>query len=228
MIKQTLLGLTLVTSCSLAQALPVVQFSDFINDSLRSNFNGFESIPTDGLHYTGGNSAYTEDGITVQQINGDAGNDIWVTYNSTHQQDQRSWYPDGGDHGYTQISLSSGLNFEDVGMRIGSGFGLASNVFYELLNDGVSVLSGFFAPTTNQYLGFSGGGFDKVLLSDCSGCSSLTTSVTDGRFQALALDSIEVSGSVPEPTSLALLAAGLVGLGWRKRKSLNNTALVSA
>ncbi len=228
MIKQTLLGLTLVTSCSLAQALPVVQFSDFINDSLRSNFNGFESIPTDGTYYTGGNSAYTEDGITVKQINGDAGNDIWVTYNSTHQQGQRSWYPNGGDRGYTQISLNSGLNFEDVGMQIGSGFGQATNVFYELIDDGISILSGYFTPASNQYLGFSSGGFDKVLLSDCSNCNSLTTSVTDGHYQALALDSIEVSGSVPEPTSLALLAAGLVGLVWRKRKSVSSNALVSA
>lgn len=127
MLKQTLLGLTLVTSCSLAQALPVVQFSDFINDSLRSNFNGFENIT--GSHYDG-STAYMEDGITVQQINGDAGNDIWVAYNGSHQEGQRSWYPNGGDHGYTQISLSSGLNFEDVGMRIGSGFGQRTTKYY--------------------------------------------------------------------------------------------------
>lgn len=226
MMKQTLIGLTLLASCSAVQALPVVHFSDFINDTTRTGFNGFENIPNDGTFYTNGNSAYTEDGIAVQQINGDAGNDIWVTYAGSHHEGVYSWYPNGGDSGYTQISRSGGLNFEDVGLNIGSGFGLASNVFYELISNGVSILSGSFVPTSSQYLGFSGGGFDKILLSDCSGCNSLTTSVRDGHYQALALDSIELSGTVPEPTSLALLAAGLMGLGWRNRKTaLNNNSI---
>lgn len=219
MLKQAFTGFALLAVCSMASAAPLVHTTDFINDGDRSNFSGFENIPNDGTFFTGGSGPYTEDGVSVQQVSGDGGNDIWVTYSGGQHQGNFSWYPNGGDDGYTMITRSGGLDFDSVGIMIGSGFGTSTQVFYNLLNNGASVLSGSFAPSNSNYLGFSGGGYDAVLLSDCSGCDVGTTSVIDNHYQALALDSIELAGAgaVPEPGLLALLAVGLAGLGWQWR-----------
>lgn len=219
--KLTALAFILSTSLmQSAQAAPMIHFSDFIPDADRTQFNGFESIPNNGTFYTGGNGPYSEDGITVQQINGDAGNDIWVTYSGAQHRQHYSWYPNGGDRGYTQITRSDGLDFFDIGLLVGSGFGSrAGTVLYDLLDNGISVLSGSFAPGSD-YLGFSGGGFDTVRLADTN-ITGYTGTVHDRHYNALAIDNIELRGgnSVPEPGSMALLAAGLAGFSWSRRRA---------
>lgn len=209
-----------------ANAAPTLQTSDFIPDGSRTGFNGFENIPNDGISFTGGSGPYTEGGINVEQINGDTGNGIWVTYNFGGQhQGNTSWYPDGGDLGYTQITLLGGGDFASVGMLLGTGFSSNSFYFYDLLDGGVSVLSGFLPGAFSQYLGFSGGGFDTVRIADCGGeCDPNTTTFTDGHLNALAVDSIEVigvttGGTVPEPGSMILVVTGgLIGLALRRRQ----------
>ena len=67
-------ALVLILCCaSGSHAAIVVHTSDFIPDGSRTHFNGFEAIPNDGTFYTGGNGPYAEGGITVEQINGNAG-----------------------------------------------------------------------------------------------------------------------------------------------------------
>jgi len=73
-------ALLALVAISEAQAVPILHTSDFIADANRSHFNDFESIPNDGTFFTGASGPYNGDGISVTQMNGDSGNDIWVTY----------------------------------------------------------------------------------------------------------------------------------------------------
>ncbi len=199
-----------------------VHLSDFIPNAARTNFNGFEGIvPAESAP-----PLYTEDGITVQQINGD-GNDIWAAYAIGHSgyEGTRAWYPDGGDNGYTKITRSNGSPFISVGFRQGSGLHpppFLVDMFYELYDDGAIVLAGRFAHFLNHqvgYLGFSGGGFDEIRIRDGltyqqSETYTLAESFYDGSINALAIDSIELS-LVPEPASVSLLYLGVLACIFR-------------
>jgi hypothetical protein len=196
---------------TLSLATPIVHTSDFIDDANRSHFNSFENIPSKNGLYNGGSGPYIEDGIRVEQINGDAGDSILVNYDPGGRDGQYSWYPIGGDRGYTQISLASGLDFDDVGFLIGSGIIPARGpAYFELLNDGIRILaSSITHQSAFHYLGFEGGGFDTIRLWDGANGTSVP-------INTLFLDAIETrtrTSAVPEPGVLSMLGLGLLGLG---------------
>jgi hypothetical protein len=210
------LALVLGLSCPAARAI-VVHVTDFIPDGTRTHFNGFDLIPATSAHAP----TYTEGGIKVDQISGQ-GNDIWTTcfaangcwaINST-----KNWYPNGGDFGWTRITRADSGDFASVGLLLGSGFGGFSDqhLLYELRNDGIAVLSGYLSNyAKDSYLGFSGGGFDEINLRNASSGNALTFTFGDGVLNALAIDDIELAGApVAEPGALALLALGLLGVGF--------------
>ena len=202
-----------------SQAVPIVHTTDFIAEAERTNFNSFETM----FEFYDGSIPYVEDGIRVQQINDDPGLDIWTgsfsNYDGAH-----GWYVNGGDYGYTSLSLADGSDFGDMGFYISGTY--HQWAFFELLDDGAVVLSGSVAhPSPFHYLGFAGGGFDTVLLRDGVAGSTLH----DGTYNAITLDAIETrpaSVTVPEPGTLALFGFGIAGLGFVRHRRKQPSVLM--
>lgn len=206
-------------SIGLAQAAPVLNTNDFIGAP--TNFNGFESIPNDGTFYTGGAGPYDEGGIRVTQIN--PSSPIWVTLGS--MEGSYSWYPNGGDFGYTDIMRTDGADITNISLIFRS-YG-SGNVLYDILNDGGSVLTGELAAADGfsflGRIGFQGGGFDQVRLRG----GELGSGFYDGAQNALQIDSIKIGlvGVIPEPETYAMLLVGLLMLGVTAARRKQNSGL---
>jgi len=198
-------ALALVPSAAAADAIEV-HTSDFIADGSRTNFAGFESLP-----WVGYTPLHIEDGIRIEQVNPSTSG-IYSGYNYWGNGSDRSWYPNGGDYGYTDIQKVDGTEFFQVGFLRGSGFydTGALKFYYELWNDGTFVQSGVMSHSGQaHYLGFSGGGFDEIRMRD----AYYNDVPGFGGYNALAIDSIEVGAKpVPEPGTLVLLGSGVMGL----------------
>ncbi len=97
----------LSTVCSTAAQAATVHTTDFIPDATRTNFNGFEGLPA-----SFNDSIYVEDRIKVEQVNG--GNNI-VSAGFPGFEGSGSWYPNGGDIGYTKITRTDASDFVNIG-----------------------------------------------------------------------------------------------------------------
>jgi hypothetical protein len=203
---------------AMANAAIVVQTTKFITTP--TNFNGFEAInlnPQFRPNFTiPGTVTHTEDGISVNHVGA-------VGRNSINTRDFYSvspyvWSVVGS--GYTRITRSDGSDFSSIQFLAASrNFSADDRLYYNLLNNGVSVATGTAGKLDifHQFYGFSGGGFDEVWLQQ-STLGQFSTSATT----KLTLDSIALGSSVgvPEPAAWAMMLAGfgLVGTAMRRRE----------
>lgn len=207
--------LTAVVGFSLnASAQIVVQTSEYILPSERTNFVDFSGVSTN-------NPVYIQDGVQTSAL----GNSPYG-YNDG----QGSYFYFQGSGIVDQITLTNGGEFGDVGLMLGTGFYAGSYGAYKLLDHGNVVLTGNIGPIAGygsgfnpQFLGFSGGGFDTILLSDNAGGPSF---VGSGDYSAIEIASIENRGTssltpVPEPSTYAAAGVGALSLmvGLKRRKS---------
>jgi hypothetical protein len=214
---------------ALSQALPSVHTEDFIPDGIRTGFNGFENAPVSGWDFSG-DFPHAEGGLSVAQVDGAGPAGIWMTcgamhsaaycFGATGHEGNFSWYPNGGDNGYTRLTRTDGLDFFNLGFLTGNAYTSvgATYLHYVLKDNGTTVLDGqVLVPQGSAdrgYLGFGGGGFDEVWVSEVA--------VGGGR-NLLAIDSIEMNAGnvspVPEPAMVWMLGAGLACLAGRRWQS---------
>ncbi len=157
---------------------------------------------------------YTEDNLIVS-VDGNH-----CCYSQAH-------YESGGNNSFVTITTTDGADILALEAEISSGFGLdPHNIVWETLLNGASTGSGIITATFG--FGFTGGGqsivagwsdvssFDTLLLGagPASGANAYSGF---GGTQAIALDNIQVqlasSASVPEPSTITLMAIGFIGIG---------------
>ena len=137
-----------------------------------------------------------------------------------------AWYPGGGNTGYTDITLTGGGSFSAIQISVSSGwYGGGADLIYQLLNGSTVVATGDAGPLSAyggnfDTYGFSGATFTEVRLQGPMGSPAFDV----GNFEALAVGSVGIGSSVPEPSTWAMMIAGFAGLGfagyWASRKSL--------
>ncbi|REL25459.1 PEP-CTERM sorting domain-containing protein [Thalassotalea euphylliae] len=212
--------LVFIFSCLLAfgaNAGLIVNTTDFIDESNLTHFNGFEGFSNT---FKSGKNYYEEDGIQVRQIFAQPGNDIALGFSL---EGERSWYPNGGDYGYTEITMASGAEFTALEfLFLGPNLNNLA-VHYSLWNDGQVVFEGALdiGKKERGVLGFEGGGFDQLFVRS----GHRAASIFDRSSNGLNIDSIQVISAtptpVPEPSSIAILALGLVAIRLWKVNSVH-------
>ncbi len=181
---------------------------------------GFEDLPQSSAF----GSVVISGNITVMQVLGDP-NGIWTSFPFPGQEGSRSWYPIGGDLGYTVIKTTDGADLSAFGFLSGNGeaLGTVRTAHYSLRRNGVEVASGSYANSAEMsYIGFSDAIFDEIYLMSTSGPTDSFSFFGDRTRNTLAIDAIEMkladAPAVPLPAGGLLLLSGLAAAGLVRRR----------
>lgn len=180
-------------------------------------------------------ATWSQQGIRATQMDGVPAIGLWTE--SGLGFGARSWYPNGGDDGWTRLTLDSGENFDAITFFGGSGWlEPPQSMYFELADDGVVVLSGTLATSFGgSWYGFAGGDFDEVRLRASGGVvTSLTDCPSGGagspggvlRCNFAWVDEIQVGAFsvVPEPGSVPLVALALLALRLSRRPTTGHAS----
>lgn len=148
-----------------------------------------------------------------------------------YSRDYFSWNPQGFDGSEmlyantgaferVNISLASGEDFSDVDMQVSSGWSPfqigTMYLWVQLLNDGQLVSELDIDAITGEYVGFTGGGFDQILIGSYESAEVRDSHNANAR-NTIALDNLSVGTFVPTPGSLMISGITMLGLSRRRR-----------
>jgi hypothetical protein len=169
-------------------------------------------------------NTWAQQGVRAVQAFGDPGlGQMWMA--SGFGNGNRSWFPDGGDNGFTRIWLDTHEPFDGIAFFGGSGWlSPEQTMYYELALDNVVVLSGSLPATFfGSWFGFAGGDFDEVRIrasqGNVNGLFDCPSGGIGGNCNFAWLDDIRVGAAVvPVPsTAWLVLPALLAAAGARRR-----------
>jgi hypothetical protein len=212
-----------IVACAICWSEPsfavVLETTNFISSPTNSTSFEFGA----GFSFVGG--VYSEGGISVAHVPGPSAaginplasfHSLGVFFNS----DGNNFWYGWGQTGYESIMLTSGGDFSSIQFLVTTGYNPAtSHINYQLLNDGIVVATGTFSGIdfNFHYAGFSGGGFDQILIQNTYVSSVFDPTSPDG----IALDAISAVAAVPEPSTWAMMILGFAGVSYmtyRRRK----------
>ncbi len=130
------------------------------------------------------------------------------------------YYPSTGALALVSISLVSGADFDTVDMQIASGWNLDEGGPVYLWAQAYSMntlVAEFDIDSTNgEYVGFTGGGFDTILIG-----AYVNDAIRDQHNplnrNAIVIDNLSAGQLVPAPGALAMLGLGTALIARRRR-----------
>lgn len=164
-------------------------------------------------------NTWVQQEIRATQAFGDPGlGQMWMA--SGLGNGNRSWFPDGGDNGFTRIWMEDNETIEAIAFFGGSGWlSPDQTMYYELALDNVVVQTGSLPATfAGSWFGFAGGDFDEVRIrasqGPVNGLFDCPSGGLGGNCNFAWVDDIRVGPAavVPTPATawLVMLSLGLV------------------